>query len=171
LRKVVFVIFIHINFLFFLQLSAQEVHVQKVFHIEKSQSPNIVVYNVNILAKEKKFTPKKSVDGFWWNTEEHYRYELNWLEKLVAYGFEYDLNVNHTQITFRIKGLKKYPVKIFINQDGKVLGQLSINGKPSYIEKVYIKVAKHLYPPLDYIDIHGFEISTGKSIVERIYAR
>ena len=143
--------------------------IQRLFYFEKSQSENIICYDVHI-TRDGRFSSKQAVEGYWYNTIEKKRHELNWIEQMLAYGFDYNLDKKTNTISLKMRALKKRPMTVFI-KDGKAVAQLTVSGKMCYMEKVYIKVAKHLYPPLEYIEIFGTEILTGKQIVERIYPK
>lgn len=141
----------------------------RVFYIEKSHGENQVHYDVKV-GSDGKFLAKNTMDGYWYHRTEKKRYELNWIEQILAYGFDYELNIATNTIAMKMRALKKRPVKIYI-KDHKPVAELMISGHPAILEKVYIKVAKQLYPPLEYIEIIGTEIANGHKIVERVYPK
>lgn len=126
----------------------------------------MVIYDAKF-DKNGKFNKKEPFVGYWWNIKKQKTEPLNWIEQMLAYGFDAQLDEKHNITIVKMKALKTRPVTVLIIQN-KPVAFVNIDGKNCRLEKIYIKVANHLYPPLEYIEIVGYDPETNSKSIERI---
>ena len=133
-----------------------------LFYIQKSFNTNAVVYTLNI---------DEPINVFWRRYQEQgQKRELKYVEKTFGFGVKSDfLKDRPNTVEFTIVALKKLKLFATVDTKGKPTVATTINGKPSYIEKVFI-TAEHtkLLPEVFAVELFGKEIKTGKYIYERI---
>lgn len=141
-----------------------------LFYIQKSFNTNAVVYTLNIDEKGQ-INKDEPINVFWRRYQEQgQKRELKYVEKTFGFGVKSNfLKDKPNTIEFTIVALKKLKLFATVNTKGKPTVATTINGKPAYIEKVFI-TAEHtkLLPEVFAVELFGKEIKTGKYIYERI---
>lgn len=141
-----------------------------LFYIQKSFNTNAVVYTLNI-DKNGKIDEKEPVKVFWRRYQEQgQKRDLKYYEKTFGFGVKADMMKDRPNtVEFTIVALKKLKLFATVDTKGKPTVATTINGKPAYIEKVFI-TAEHtkLIPEVFALELFGKEIKTGKYIYERI---
>ena len=141
---------------------------KRLFHIERSKNKNIVCYDLNI---DTAGVPdeKKPLTVYWINREEHpgQRDELNFIQERFAYGYTVKGKQNGI-ISIELNAAKNRTITIERNQD-KYVCMIEINKRPSVLQKLYVKSKPNNSLQVEYVDIHGFDLTTGASVTERFF--
>jgi|TARA_R110001592_G_C12976706_1_gene733768 hypothetical protein len=141
-----------------------------LFYIQKSFNTNAVVYTLNIDDKGQ-INKEEPINVFWRRYQEQgQKRDLKYYEKTFGFGVKSDfLKDRPNTVEFTIVALKKLKLFATVNTKGEPTVATTINGKPAYIEKVFI-TAEHtkLLPEVFAVELFGKEIKTGKYIYERI---
>jgi hypothetical protein len=141
-----------------------------LFYIQKSFNTNAVVYTLNI-DENGNINTKEPIIVFWRRYQEDgQKRDLKYYEKTFGFGVKADfLKDRPNTVEFTIVALKKLKLFATVNTKGKPTVATTINGKPAYIEKVFI-TAEHtkLIPEVFAVELFGKEIKTGKYIYEKI---
>ncbi|MCB0410094.1 MAG: DUF4833 domain-containing protein [Flavobacteriales bacterium] len=141
-----------------------------LFYIQKSFNTNAVVYTLNI-DKTGNIDEKNPINVFWRRYQEQgQKRELKYIEKTFGYGVKYKFLEEHPNtVEFEIVAIKNRKLIASINKKGLPIVVSTINGKPAYLEKVFI-TAQHekLLPEVFAIELFGKELKTGKKAYEKI---
>jgi len=139
-----------------------------LFHIERSKNANIVQYDAQV-AEDGKLFKKEPVVGYWIRlNEQGQRQELSWLQKTFAYGFKTDLDKSREMVEINMKADVGQAVRVVRDGD-KFRATITIDGAPSYFEKMYIDAKrKGLSLDVYYVELFGEDIRTGEARYEKI---
>jgi hypothetical protein len=137
-----------------------------LFFIERNKNANIVVYEAN-LAQDGLFDTKNPVNAYWlMKAEKGQREELNKIEREMAYGFSARVVDDRKSAWLTLVAYKAQPIHLIVG-DGGVRPEAQIAGRKSHLTKIYVKASDALIPSVEYIELHGIDVSTGKPLVER----
>ena len=148
--------------------AAAQKKTQLLFIIERSKNANVVHYDTQLTAAGE-IDPNEPVIAYWvmLATDGH-REELNWIEKKKAYGFSIksDPSVNGYKMTV----VAVPQGQITVRKDGDtVRAELVIDGRPAFLEKIYINATDGLLgPKVHYIELYGKDIKTGEKRHQKI---
>lgn len=137
-----------------------------LFRIERSKNANIVQYDACLLGNGD--LSESNPVSFYWVLESGKKEDLNSIEKKYAYGIELKkASEDKYEISFNVLKDRKILVER-IGDDYKAV--TSINGKPSILEKVYIRTQENLLglPDVAYLDLYGRTLEGNSSVKERI---
>ncbi len=140
---------------------------QSLFTIEHSKNANVVHYDAR-LTSDGKLDPKEPVSAYWIMLAEDGRREaLNWMEKEKGYGFDIkpDLSVNGYKMTL-MAAPKEH---IIVRKAGNAIrAEVTINGRPAVLEKIYINSSDGLTGPnVHYIMLYGKDLRTGGKLSQK----
>lgn len=148
-----------------LAVSGEEV--SPLFFIERNQNKNLVQYDIH-LTENSSPADTKPVHAYW-ILENGRREELNRMERMYAYGIVRQEKLGQNRVKVILAGLQGLEIIVErINDSFKAM--VSINGRRSILEKVYIKSEEKRtrLPKVLYIDLFGWTKETGLPIRERI---
>ena len=143
---------------------AQTVH---LFKIERSKNANIVQYDVNI-DEDGQINKKNPIDYYWLlYAEQGQREEISTLQK-KAYGYSIKYNESG-YFDMQMKAVEGRKIRLLL-VNGVPKAEITINGKTTYLTKVYINSKDNFvgYPTVIYYTLTGNDIETGEEIVEKI---
>ena len=147
---------------------AARIKTSPLFIIERSKNANVVHYDAQITA-DGKLDPKEPVIAYWvLLAEDGRREKLSWIEKKEAYGFTIkpDPSVNGYKMTLVAAPEQQIIVK---KEKGAVRAEAVIDGRPSVLEKMYINASEGvLGPKVQYIEVYGKDLQTGKERREKM---
>ena len=153
----------------------QELFQVKLFHISRSINKNIVVYEVNVSTKVKdmpSFCMKEPIKVYWILYEKKGEIQgLSALEAQMAYGFKVDI-AKPDLVEFSMKPLpdRKIQVKFAKDASGyRPVAEAKVNNEDCYLTEVFISAKKAVpLPKVNYIDLKGISIKTGRELSERV---
>ena len=148
-------------------LAVSENKAAHLFFIERSKNKNLVQYDVRLT--ENRDLPDASPVRAYWVLENGGHEELDSIERRYAYGIATQEKLDKNKfrvILVSLKGLEILVEKI--NDSFKAV--VSINGKQSILERVYIESKERLagLPKVLYIDLFGWDKEKGFPTRERI---
>ncbi len=150
-------------------ISRAEVVITKpLFYIERSKNANIVRYEAQ-LNKDGTLNPKEPVVAYWvMSAEDGRREDLNLVERTKAYGFDIEPDGSGKSYLLTLAAYKKRGIRVYA-RGNNVKAEMVIDGKPAYLEKVFISSKENLVlPTVLYIELFGKDVSTGEKRHEKI---
>jgi hypothetical protein len=145
--------------------AVSEERVNHLFFIERSKNANLVQYDIRL--RENTDLPESI--SVYWILENGKREELNRIEREYAYGILRQERFDKDRFKLVVAGLKGLEI-IVERMNDSFKATVSINGRESILEKVYIKSEEKLtgLPKILYIDLFGRTKQMGLPIKERI---
>jgi len=145
-----------------------QIKTSPLFIIERSKNANVVHYDARLTA-DGELDPKEPVIAYWvMLAKDGRREKLSWIEKKKAYGFtiKLDPSVNGYKMTLVAAPEKQITVK---KEKETVRAEAVINGRPAFLEKMYINASDGLTgPKVQYIEVHGKDLQTGEKLREKM---
>ena len=141
--------------------------VSHLFFIERSKNKNLVQYDIR-LTKNSTLPDLRPVNVYW--VLENGRHEnLNPIEREYAYGIVHQEKLDENKFKVILAGLKGLEI-IVERMNDSFKAMISINGRESILEKIYIKSEEKRtgLPKVLYIDLFGRTKEMGLPIKERI---
>ena len=137
-----------------------------LFFIERNKNANIVVYEAN-LARDGLFDTREPVQAYWlMKAERGQREELNKIEREMAYGFDVRLTDNRKGAWLTLVAYRAQPIHLVVGSGG-VRPEAQIAGRKAHLTKIYVKASSGLIPSVDYVELFGIDVATGKPLTER----
>jgi len=138
-----------------------------LFFIERSKNKNLVQYDIR-LTKNSTLPDLRPVNVYW-ILENGRHEELNPIEREYAYGIVHQEKLDQNKFKVILAGLKSLEI-IVERMNDSFKAMVSINGRESILEKIYIKSKERPtgLPKILYIDLFGRAKETGLPIKERI---
>ncbi len=148
-------------------LAAPGDDVSHLFFIERSKNKNLVQYDIR-RSESSKALDLKPVSVYW-VLENGRREELNPIERAYAYGIVHQERVDENKYKVVLAGLKRVEI-IIERMNDSYRAVVSINGKESILEKIYIESEEKRtgLPKILYIDLFGRAKGSGLPTQERI---
>jgi len=141
--------------------------VSHLFFIERSKNKNLVQYEIRLTENSDPLDIRPV--NVYWILENGRREELNPIEREYAYGIVRQEKLDENKFKVILAGLKALEIIVErLNDSFKAM--VSINGRESILEKIYIKSEEKRtgLPKILYIDLFGRTKATGLPIRERI---
>ncbi|MBM4320477.1 MAG: DUF4833 domain-containing protein [Deltaproteobacteria bacterium] len=141
---------------------------QPLFHIERSKNANIVRYDAQLTA-DGKLDQREPVIAYWiMLAEDGHREELSWIEKKKAYGFTIKADPAAAGFMLTLVAAPERVITVRMEGD-RARAELVIDGQPAIFTKMYIKSTEGLLgPKVDYIELFGKDLKTGKDRHEKL---
>ena len=141
---------------------------QPLFHIERSKNANIIQYDAQVTADGKLFK-KEPVVGYWIRlNEQGQKQSLSWLQRTFAYGFDTKLDNSREEAELNMKADVGQVIKI-VREGDIYRATITIDGAPSYFEKMYIDATLHgLSLDVRYVELFGEDMKTAEARYEKI---
>lgn len=147
---------------------AETLTAHPLFHIERSKNANIVQYDAQV-AEDGKLFKKEPVVGYWIRlNEQGQKQELSWLQRTFAYGFKTRLDKNRESALIDMKADVGQSIKVIRDGD-KFRATITIDGAPSYFEKMYIDATRDgMSLDVRYVELFGEDMKTGEVRYEKL---
>ncbi len=138
-----------------------------LFKIERSKNKNIVQYNV-CLQKNSNISDSNPVHAYWVLADGK-KEELSLVESKQAYGIESKEKLGQNKFRIVLAALKDREI-VVEKIKGNYKAVVKIDGESSILERVYVKSEDQAIglPKVDYVDLFGRSVRTGKPVKERI---
>jgi hypothetical protein len=141
-----------------------------LFFIERSKNKNLVQYDIRLT--ENTDLPDSRPVNAYWILENGRHEELNSIERKYAYGVVRQEKLDKDKFKVILAAFKGWEIIVErINDSFKAV--ISINGKESILQKIYIKSeeTRAAFPRVLYVELFGRSKETGLPIKERIAPR
>ena len=138
-----------------------------LFFIERSKNRNLVQYDV-CLKDGTELIDQSPVKAYW-VLENGETKTLNVLESKLAYGVRSQTRLGTNRYLINLAALKTKDIVVEkVDDDYKAI--LLIDGKPSYLEKVYVKSEERWsgLPKVHYVDVFGSTVDSDTPVKERL---
>ena len=145
--------------------SAEEALVP-LFVIERSVNSNVVHYDARL--KDGKLDPQQPVVAYWVMGEDGHHQELNFLERLKAYGFTIRPDKQPEVFRMTLVSDKKKEIRV-VRMGSAVRAEAMIGSCDAYLQKIVIASKKSWMMNLpDYAEMIGSDMSSGAECRERV---
>ena len=138
---------------------------ERLFYIARSLNRNLVCYDANL--KEGKLNLEEPIEVYWLNRTDRpgYTNGLNFIQRKLVYGYKVKQKGNDTcRVT-----LSAYPRDITIRKAGDAYQAfIDINGSPARLVSLFVQLKPNSSVSVDYVELQGYSVSTGKRVTERI---
>jgi len=140
---------------------------QRLFVIERNMNKNIVCYDAKI-TKTGKLNIEDPIDAYWIDyATDGKRSELNYIQRKMAYGFDYE-KINNEKIYLILKAFDKRKILVYVDNRGISKALIKINGFDAVLNKIFVNAKPKMYTSVSFIELYGTDIRTGKPIYEKI---
>jgi hypothetical protein len=138
-----------------------------LFSIERSKNKNYIQYDVRL--GENSDLPDSSPVTVYWVLENGGQQELTPIERKYAYGIDSQEKLERNRFRIHLVSLKDREI-IVEKMNGSYRAVVSINGKQSILERIYVESKERLtgLPKVLYIDLFGRTMERGFLMRERI---
>lgn len=137
-----------------------------LFVIERSTNANAVHYEARL--RDGKLDPNQPVIAYWVMAQDGRRQELNFVERMKAYGFSVKPDSKPDTYLMTLVSDKKKEIRV-VRAGDSVHAQARIGNCDAYLEKIYIAQKKSLLSILpDYAEMIGKDVTTGAECHERV---
>ena len=138
-----------------------------LFFIERSKNKNCVQYDVHLMKDND--LPAASPVTAHWVLENGEQEELTLIERKYAYGIHSQEKLEQNKFRVLLVALKNREI-IVERMNGSFGAVVSINGKQSVLERIYIESKERWtgLPKVLYIDLFGWDKEKGFPMRERI---
>ena len=141
--------------------------VSHLFFIERSKNKNLVQYDIRH-AENSDLPDLRPVNVYWVLANGRHE-NLNPIEREYAYGIVHQEKLDGNKFKVILAGLKGLEI-IVERMNDSFKAMISINGRESILEKIYIKSEekRNGLPKVLYIDLFGRTKETGLPVRERV---
>jgi hypothetical protein len=139
---------------------------REIFHIERSKNGNVVRYDARI-TKDGELDQKNPVNAYFQRPDGS-TFPIKPIEFKFFYGYKVKLDESGTFWHFSIAAAKERPMKLYL-VDGKPKAEGRIAGVQAYVSKFFVQFKKDtIIPGVEWVDLYGVEVKTGRSVHERV---
>lgn len=148
-------------------LAAPQDKAEHLFFIERSKNRNLVQYDVRLTGNRD--LPDSNPVTAYWILQDGRREKLNSVEEELAYGIASQEKIEKNKFKIHLVAFKNREI-IVEKIKGSFKAVVSINGKESILQKVYVgsKEGPAGKPQVHYVDLFGRVIRTNLPVRERI---
>lgn len=142
---------------------------RQLFYLQRTANTNTIVCELNVDARGK-LDEENPVHVFWIRYPEGgMRKELNYIQKIFAYGIKSQLQPNGSYKLHFVSYRKQALYLMQSPKDNKYHVFATINQKQALLNRIFIKVDGGTFwsPNVVYMELKGVDPATGKEIVER----
>ena len=143
---------------------------QRLFYIQRTGSPNTVVYDAKIGA-DGQFIKDQPIDVYWMRFSEYgQRQDLNYLQRTLAYGIKSSISESSNEYIFHLVSYSKRKFRLKKNAQGRPVVLMMLNGKEAYLKRVFVQLEPTLFglkPNIHYVEMFGVEAQTGRNLYEK----
>ena len=137
-----------------------------LFTIERSVNGNVVHYDARL--RDGKLDPQQPVVAYWVMGQDGHHQELNFLEKLKAYGFSILPDKQPEVFRMTLVSDKKKEIRV-IHLGSEVRAEAQIGRCSAHLQKIFIESKKSWMINLpEYAEMIGNDIQTGAECRERV---
>jgi len=137
-----------------------------LFTIERNVNGNVVHYDARL--KDGKLDPQQPVVAYWVMGQDGHRQELNFLEKLKAYGFSIFPDKQPEVFRMTLVSDKKKEIRV-IHTGSEVHAEAQIGHCSAHLQKIFIESKKSWMINMpEYAEMIGSDLQTGAECRERV---
>jgi hypothetical protein len=145
---------------------------ERLFYIQRTGNTNTICYDAQFSA-HKTLNTTQPANVYWIRYGDKGEIKpLSYIQRTFAYGLKWRLlKENNYEMNLVSYGKKK--IKVVLNETGKPLALMDINGKNAKLHHIFVKMVKgtsmlSLTPSVEYVEIFGHDPQTGASVYEKV---
>ena len=142
---------------------------KQLFYLQRTSNTNTIVCELNLDSKGQ-LNKEMPVHVFWLRyAEGGMRKELNYLQRVFAYGINTKLQSDGTYNMHFVSYKKQNLLLMHSPKDNKYYVYATINQKQVLLNRVFLKVEGGTFwsPNIVYMEMKGTDPATGKELIER----
>jgi hypothetical protein len=140
----------------------------QLFYVERSVNSNTVVYAARLDAHSA-INPKTPVDAFWrWYNVDGHKKDLNFIERMMAYGVRTNPPRPNHPVTFTIAALPERTLTLDLDDHKRPEALIQIGGHTVKLAYVYLEIVDGIVPSVPSFDIFGTDMASGKAVREHV---
>jgi hypothetical protein len=149
-------------------LSESDQSPNRLFYIARSKNTNVVCYDVQY-KKPGQINPSDPIKVYWINRTDDpgKRDGLSFIQRKFAYGYDFDKTAENT-FQVHLVAFKERPLTLTMDNN-KAVCRIPINKKPAILHKIFIQSDPSSFTKVEYAELEGVDVQTGKSVSERVY--
>jgi len=141
---------------------------ERLFYVQHSGNPNTVIYDVRQNNKGKILNKPVSIYWIRYNTNKERR-DLNFLERTMAYGIEYEKLDNSQGYEINLISYPNQSIHVFLDSQGKAFAQTKIKGELANLKRIYLTVDESGFlPKVKSFEIFGYSVKTNQALIESV---
>ncbi|GIQ59591.1 hypothetical protein Flavo103_27270 [Flavobacterium collinsii] len=141
-----------------------------LFYIQRDPNTNTAIYAINY-QENGKIDKSNPVKAYWIRyAEKGEKKDFNYMQRKFAYGIE-SKTLNNEEFELQFVSYKKLPLTLKkIDSDQKYHAFVSVNQKRIQVEKIFVRIegGSFLLPNVKYAEVTGIDVSSNKTITERM---
>ena len=141
-----------------------------LFYIQRDPNTNTAIYAINY-QENGKIDKNNPVKAYWIRyAEKGEKKDFNYMQRKFAYGIE-SKTLNNEEFELQFVSYKKLPLTLKkIDADQKYHAFVSVNQKRIQVEKIFVRIegGSFLLPNVKYAEVTGIDVSSNKTITERM---
>ncbi len=140
---------------------------QRLFVIERNMNKNTVCYDAVILPGGK-IDISNPIDAYWIDyATTGKRSELNYLQRHMAYGYSSEPSAAGC-VYVTLKAFAKRKILLLTDAKGNVKPLIKINTNEAQLTKIFVSAKPKSYTNVEFIELYGNDIRSGKPVYEKI---
>ena len=143
---------------------------QRLFYVQRTSNTNTIIYDANTISG-RSFNTKQPINVYWIRYAEQGQSEpLSYLQRTMAYGVEVRPTGQEGEYEFNVVSYPKRKLRLYIDPAGKPRAVLDINGKKSWLNRVYVHIEGKkvgIIPEVKYVELFGTDPQSGKAVYEK----
>ena len=140
---------------------------QRLFVIERNMNKNTVCYDAIVLPGGK-LDANNPIDAYWIDyATTGKRSELNFIQRKMAYGFKIEKSAAGS-VYVTLSAFAKKKMLVLPDAKGNVKALMKINNIDAQLTKIFVSAKPKAYTSVEYVELFGTDIRTGKQVYEKI---
>ena len=140
-----------------------------LFYVQRDPNTNTVIYELN-LKPDGKINENEPIKIYWIRyAEKGIRRDLNYFQRKLAYGLNVK-KISPGNYEFQFVCYSKLTFRLSQDQSGKYHVYTNLNQNNAIVNRVFARIngGSFWVPNVEYVDIFGKEVATGKEVRSRI---
>ncbi|MFZ4399697.1 MAG: DUF4833 domain-containing protein [Bacteroidales bacterium] len=140
---------------------------KRLFVIERNMNKNTVCYDANVL-KNGTLNQEDPIDAYWIDyASDGKRSELNYIQRRMAYGYSFEKTALGA-VSLTLKAFDKRKILVSIDNKGNSHALIKINNIDANLTRIFVTAKPKMYTTVEFIELYGNDIRTGKIVYEKI---
>lgn len=137
---------------------------EHIFVFERNTNTNYVCYDINL--QDGKLNQKEPLKAYWVLGGETRIEDLTFLDRKMAFGVKV-ISAGKDEATVCMAVYNKVHIRI-CKRNGKWVGIVKMNGHEIVLQKMFAQMKQPMNVRCEYVDVFGYDASTGEKRRERI---
>lgn len=141
-----------------------------LFYIQRDPNTNTAIYTLNY-QENGKINKSNPIKAYWIRyAEKGEKADFNYIQRIFAYGIE-SKSLDNDEFELQFVSYKKLPLTLKkVDSDQKYHVFVSVNQKKIQVEKIFVRIEGGSFwlPNVKYAEVTGIDVSSNKTITERM---